>query len=236
MITALPHYLGKLPLIWLDAVLLCCGSGWLQYCRSMAHDEPMKCRPGSPGAPPLSPAQILRTCSHFRTPKPLSSNLKEDLGKKAHIWNLHVFHILFHCLRLEHDLANSWLIFPTSSPLNKHGESEPPHHVVELIACPRRPADSTFQACCDASEGDQWIPMLLVGGGQISWCNHVKVLRNHSVSQTAKNFHFNMFWGSWLLTLACHLFRRWPSQSNIVWWRSHKTVWLKWGRMHPAKG
>lgn len=204
MITALPHYLGKLPLIWLDAVLLSCGSGWFQYCRSMAHDEPMKCRPGSPGAPPLSPAQILRTCSHFRTPKPLSANLKEDLGEKAHIWNLHVFHILFHYLRLEHDLANSWLIFPTSSPLNKHGESEPPHHVVELIACPRRPADSTFQACCDASEGDQWIPMLLVRGGQISWCNHVEVVRNHSYSQTAKNFYFNMFWGSWLLTVACH--------------------------------
>ena len=187
----------------------------------------------------LLPWALHKFSGHVRTlelPNLWVPTLRKTWEKRAHIWNLHVFHILFHCLRLEHDLANSWLIFPTSSPLDKHGESEPPHHVVELIACPRRPADSTFQACCDASEGDQWIPMLLVGGGQISWCNHVKVLRNHSVSQTAKNFHFNMFWGSWLLTLACHLFRRWPSQSNIVWWRSHKTVWLKWGRMHPAKG
>ena len=95
MITALPHYLGKLPLIWVDAVLLCCGSGWFQYCRSMAHDEPMKCRPGSPGAPPLSPAQILRTCSHFRTPKPLSANLKEDLGEKRLTSATSMFSIYF---------------------------------------------------------------------------------------------------------------------------------------------
>ena len=119
------------------------------------------------------------------------------------------------------------LIFPTSSP----------HHVVELIACPRRPADSTFKASQHAAMlGDQWISMLLVGGGQISWCNHVSEgIEEPLIQPNSKEFLFQHVLRI-LTAYACMPFsRRWPSQSNIVWWRSHKTVWLRWGRMHPAK-
>lgn len=74
------------------------------------------------------------------------------------------------------------------------------HAQEDLLTAPFRHAAMLVKG----TNGYPMIPMLLVRGGQISWCNHVEVVRNHSYSQTAKNFYFNMFWGSWLLTVACH--------------------------------